>query len=253
MLGDREPRSYSSEWQQGAEAYGTAGFVAQAPAEVRASFLRKTYATLFGGVTIAIGTACALTLFVLTTRNPVLLSLYRAMGSGMGALLTIGAYMVLGMAVSSVARVKGINLLAFAFFTAFTGFVISPLLVYSVATTKSFLIVWQALGLTTVAFGALTGYVLVSGKDFAFMKGFLWTGFWIVLALIIVGIWIPSSAFHLALTCVGLLLFAGFVLYDTSEVMHRMMPDEYVAGALALFVDFINMFVRILRLLTQRN
>ncbi len=74
-----------------------------------------------------------------------------------------------------------------------------------------------------------------------------------LLAFMVAGLFIGSWGFHMGVTCVGLLLFAGFVLYNTSQIMHHMGPDEWVAGALSLFVDFINMFVRILSLLLNRR
>ncbi|MEJ7713178.1 MAG: Bax inhibitor-1 family protein [Pyrinomonadaceae bacterium] len=46
-----------------------------------------------------------------------------------------------------------------------------------------------------------------------------------------------------------LLLFAGFVLYDTSNIINRYPTNEYVAGALSLYLDALNIFLALLRLL----
>jgi FtsH-binding integral membrane protein len=123
----------------------------------------------------------------------------------------------------------------------------------AVIKTQSLVVVWQALGLTLFAFGGLTGYVLVSGKDFSFMKGFIWTGFWILVGFMVVGFFVNSWAYPMGITAAGLLVFAGFVLYDTSEIMHRYQPTQWVAGAFSLFIDFINMFIRVLFLLLGRR
>lgn len=215
----------------------------------RGAFLRKVYSMLTAGVGVTMATAFFMTLNALTNEN----SLVRMVLQGNGMWMLMLAYLALSFGVASVVRVKGINVLAFLFFTAFTGFFISPLLLMGVMKTGSFNIVWQALGLTIFAFGGLTGYVLVSGKDFSFIKGFIWTGFWILLGFMVVGFFIQSWAFHMAITAVGLLVFAGFVLYDTSNIMHRMGPSEWVAGAFSLFIDFINMFIRVLMLLMGRR
>jgi FtsH-binding integral membrane protein len=57
----------------------------------------------------------------------------------------------------------------------------------------------------------------------------------------------------MGVTVGGIALFALFVLYDTSRIMNRLDASEWVAGALSLFVDFINLFIRILSLLSRRR
>jgi len=49
-----------------------------------------------------------------------------------------------------------------------------------------------------------------------------------------------------------LLLFAGFVLYDTSNIIRRYPTNEYVAGALSLYLDAFNIFLALLRILNRR-
>ena len=231
------------------EDFGSAPVVAHISPALRAAFLRKVYLTLTGGVAVAMAVGMFLALSAL--QDPAHFLWKMVQGNGRWMLLL--GYLALSFMVSSVVRIKGVNILAFLAFTAFTGFFISPLLAVSAVITQSLNVIWQALGLTVFAFGGLTGYVLISGKDFSFMKGFVWTGFWILLGFMVMGIWINSWAYHMAITAVGLLVFVGFVLYDTSNIMHRMMPNEWVAGAFSLFIDFINMFIRVLILLTGRR
>jgi FtsH-binding integral membrane protein len=66
-----------------------------------------------------------------------------------------------------------------------------------------------------------------------------------VLNLLIVG----SSALAFAISCGALLLFSGFVLYDTSNIIRRYPTNEYVAGALSLYLDAFNIFMALLRIL----
>ena len=104
--------------------------------------------------------------------------------------------------------------------------------------------------LTVGIFGGLTAYVFVSKKDFSFMRGMVTTGLIVVflaaaLNLFIVG----SSAFAFAVSCAALLLFSGFVLYDTSNIIRRYPTNEYVAGALDLYLDAFNIFLALLRIL----
>lgn len=229
--------------------YGSAEVVANAAPGTRAAFLRKVYATLTAGIGVAMATGILLTLNAVGNPESILWKI--AQGRGMWMLFF--GYLALTFMVGSVVHRKGVNIIAYLFFTAFTGFFISPMLLFAVVKTGGLGVVWQALGLTIFAFGGLTGYVLVSGKDFSFMKGFIWTGFWILVGFMVVGFFVQSWAFHMGVTAAGLLVFAGFVLYDTSRIMLRMGPDAWVAGAFSLFIDFINMFIRVLYLLGGRR
>ena len=49
------------------------------------------------------------------------------------------------------------------------------------------------------------------------------------------------------------MLFSLFILYDTSRIMQTHESDEYVSGALSLYLDFINLFLMILRILSSRR
>lgn len=229
--------------------YGRAQTVATATPAERGAFLRKVYLTLTGGIGVTMATGIALTLSALGNPDNFLWKVMQ----GNGIWMLFLAYLALSFGVGTLVHKRGINVAAYLFFTAFTGLFISPLLLMAVVKTQSLLVVWQALGLTVFTFGGLSGYVLVSGKDFAFMKGFLWTGFWILVGFMVVGFFVQSWAFHMGVTAAGLLVFAGFVLYHTSEIMHRMGPSDWVAGAFTLFIDFINMFIRVLMLLLGRR
>ena len=68
-----------------------------------------------------------------------------------------------------------------------------------------------------------------------------------------VGIFIGSSLFSLGLAVVSLLIFSGYVLYDTQQIIHRYPTNEYIAGALDLFLDAFNIFVALLRILNGRR
>jgi len=47
----------------------------------------------------------------------------------------------------------------------------------------------------------------------------------------------------------GALLFSGYILYDTSVIMHHMGPDDYVMAAISLYLDIINLFLYLLEIL----
>ncbi|RYG62174.1 BAX inhibitor (BI)-1/YccA family protein, partial [bacterium] len=104
--------------------------------------------------------------------------------------------------------------------------------------------------LTTITFGALTAYAFVSKKDFSFMGGILFVG---LIGLVLGGL-ANAFLFHSPLTSYlmawfTLLIFSGYVLYDTSNIMQRYDTKGYCSAALSLFLDFFNMFIAILRIL----
>jgi modulator of FtsH protease len=97
----------------------------------------------------------------------------------------------------------------------------------------------------------LTLYALVSKRDFSFLRGFLSIGLWVVLGAVILGFFVQSSVFSLAVASGGVLLFGGFILYDTSRMLRspedRMDP---VGATISLFLSFLNMFLFLLRIFT---
>lgn len=107
----------------------------------------------------------------------------------------------------------------------------------------------DALFLMATAFGSLTVYVFVSKKDFSAWGGFLMSGLWVLIVAGILGFFIGSSVLDLALASVGIILFLGFVLYDTSKILQGP-QDDAIGDALNLFLDAANLFLDILRILT---
>ena len=212
---------------------------AEAPLAERLGFIRKVYALFFGASLFAVG-AVALgvnvpPLLQFAAEHPFIM-LIVMLGGVMGA--------------QAVRHQPGINLAALFGFTTLTGVVISPAIYFIGQTNPAS--IWQAGLLTVGIFGGLTAYVFVSKKDFSFMRGLLVTGLIVVvlaglLNLLIAG----SSALAFAVSAATLLLFSGFVLYDTSEIIRRYPTNEYVAGALSLYLDAFNIFLALLNLLNS--
>jgi len=112
------------------------------------------------------------------------------------------------------------------------------------------LVVLQALILTATVFASLTSYVFVTKKDFSFLGGGLFA------ALIILIVWgLLNSFFDFGLggrmifSLFGALIFVGYILYDTSLIMHHLGPDDAVVAAITLYLDIINLFLYLLELL----
>ena len=146
---------------------------------------------------------------------------------------------------SFAARKPGLNMVALFSFTTVSGLTLGPLL-YQVGPS----IAAEAFALTAITFAGLSLYVVYSKKDFSFMSGFLMTG----LIVVIVGgllnmFFIQSGMMHFVMSGASVLLFSGFILYDTSNILRYYGTDEYVSATLALYLDVLNLFIALLSIL----
>ena len=226
------------DWQQQPGAWGSYGMetAARASVEERMGFIRKVYALFFAATLFAIGGVLMGLSFTPLLRfafeHPFIM-LFVMLGGVWGA--------------QAVRHVRGLNLLALFVFTTLTGVVISPLIaVISQINPGS---IFAAGVLTVGIFGGLTAYVFVSKKDFSFMRGMVTTGLIVVILAGVLNIFLGSGALGFAVAAATLLLFSGFVLYDTSNIIRRYPTNEYVAGALSLYLDAFNIFLALLRIL----
>lgn len=208
----------------------------------RMGFIRKVYALFFTGVLCAVGA----NLFAIFIAGKALL-LPIAQHPIITFLVLIGAT----FGVSAVRKTPVVNLIAYYAFTALLGVVVAPLMAFVLLKNPTSIL--QAGFLTTAIFGGLTAYVFISKKDFSFMRGFLVTGLMIVLAGVVVNLFFAAGVVSFVVSVLSLVLFSGFVLYDTSNIIHRYSTDEYIAGAMDLFLDAFNIFIALIRLLNGRD
>jgi FtsH-binding integral membrane protein len=228
--------------QQGSpfESSTHARMVADAPAEARLNFIRKTYLLFMASILAAIlaGTLCL--------QVPALQNLAGTILSNpiIALVVIVGA----SFAAQAVSRIEGLNYAALFGFTALIGLIFAPVLRMYETTAPG--IVTQAAFLTTLVFGSLTLYAFLSRKDFSYLGGLLFVG---IIALVVGGLanafFFKSSSGSYWMAWVTVFLFSGFVLYDTSQIIHRYDEKGYCSAALALFLDFFNLFMAILRIL----
>jgi modulator of FtsH protease len=225
-------------WQTPQSGWGSVTTAAQASLSERTSFIRKVYALFFAGILFAIGGVLA------GFAVPELMM-------GVAAHPFIGLLVLMGgvFAAQAVRHTPGLNIVALFGFTALTGLIMSPAMWYFRLTNPASIV--QAGVLTVGIFGGLTAYVFISKKDFSFMRGMVMTGLIIVFLSALLNMFIASSAFGFAVSVAALLLFSGFVLYDTSNIIRRYPVNEYIAGALSLYLDAFNIFLSLLRILNS--
>jgi len=94
----------------------------------------------------------------------------------------------------------------------------------------------------------LSGYALVTKRDFSFLGGFLFAGFMVVLLAVVASLFIQMPALQIMISAAIILLMSGFILYDTSRIVNGG-ETNYVMATIGLFLSLYNIFQSLLFLL----
>ncbi|KAJ1293224.1 hypothetical protein BS78_01G051800 [Paspalum vaginatum] len=141
-----------------------------------------------------------------------------------------------------------INLVLLALFTVCISFVVG----LSCLSAKG-VIVMEAAVITLVVVVGLTGYTFWAAKkgyDFEFLGPFLLVACLILMIYGLVRIIFPMGRTGtMVYGCIAALVFSGFIIYDTDNLIKRFSYDEYVTAAIELYLDIINLFQAILTIL----
>jgi FtsH-binding integral membrane protein len=114
-------------------------------------------------------------------------------------------------------------------------------------------LIGQAAVLTLGAFGILTLYAFVSRRDFSAWGSFLIVGLFVLIGTSILNFFIGNATADLWLAGVAVLLFSGLLVFDTWRLRNQYGPDEYVGAAVNIYLDLLNMFMAILRIMGNRR
>ena len=183
-----------------------------------------------------------------------LFSAVTAMGSmaiGLGHGASLGMWLVsMGLLIFALPRTQNSasGLLVVFAITGLLGASLGPLLNHYLATSNGAALVAQALGGTAIVFFGLSGYALTSRKDFSFMGGFLMVGFLVVILAAVANLFFAVPAASLAISAAVILLMSGFILYDTSRIIHGG-ETNYIRATIGLYISIVNLFTSMLNLL----
>lgn len=167
--------------------------------------------------------------------------------------MVLGVFILAGWGATHVAhRVESKN----AQYAAFAAFIVLESLIFApmlfIASVRAPGIIDSAAGVTVLGCVGLIATVMVTRKDFSFLRGMMVWLFFLALAAIV-----GSLIFGFELGTwfsVAMIGFAGAaVLYDTSNILHHYPQDKYVAASMQLFASIAMMFWYILRLFMSRN
>jgi len=220
-------------------------------AELQRSFLMRVYAWMTFGLFVTAGAALA------TLTIPGILDL-----------LVSNTFVFIGLIVAELAVVivlsaaigklsPAIAGLLFTGYAALTGITLSILML--VYTTSSIAVTF---GVTAATFGIMTVFGYTTQRDLTKLGSLLIMGLVGMILASIVNMFLANSAIYWITTFIGILIFVGLVAYDTQKLKRMSLTlgeDGQVAqkasilGALALYLDFINLFLLLIRLLGRRR
>lgn len=166
-------------------------------------------------------------------------------GVGLGCLI---AGFVMGMFVLPRTAKSGAGILVIFAITGLLGFALGPTLQYYLATPNGPKVIATAFGGTAIIFLALSGYALMSKRDFSFMGGFLIAGMITAIVAIIANMFLQIPALSLAISAAIIMLMSGFILFDTSRIM-RGGETNYIMATYGIFLSIFNIFIHLLSLL----
>lgn len=120
--------------------------------------------------------------------------------------------------------------------------------------------IFQVFGITAVMFLSMSLYGYTTKKDLTSMGGFLLMGLIGLIVASIINVFMQSAAFDFAISVIGVLIFVGLTAYDTQkikEIYYQTSGEDRAKagtmGALALYLDFVNLMLYLLKLVGQRK
>ncbi|XP_031559353.1 protein lifeguard 4-like [Actinia tenebrosa] len=123
---------------------------------------------------------------------------------------------------------------------------------YTLGTLVTFfdkMIVLEAFGMTAATTIALTMYTFQSKRDYSSWGAGLFTVLWILICAGFMQFFFQSEVLEMAYAVTGAVLFSAFIVFDTHMLMHKTSPEEYIMASINLYLDIINLFIHILRIL----
>jgi FtsH-binding integral membrane protein len=108
-----------------------------------------------------------------------------------------------------------------------------------------------------VLFGVMSVYGYFTKKDLSNLGSLLFVGLIAIIIASVVNIFIGSTVFQMVISAIAIIIFLGLTAYDTQRIREMLSLDQTgnaeVAGALTLYLNFINLFINLLQLFGERK
>jgi modulator of FtsH protease len=209
---------------------------ALAPAATANRVLRNTYWLL--ALTLLFSAGAAALTAVLSLPHP-------------GVVITlIGYFGLLFLTVRL--RNSALGLVSIFALTGFMGYTLGPIISHYLAMPNGHQVVMMAMGGTAAIFLGMSAYATTSRRDFNFLGGFLMAGIIVAFLAGLGAIFFAVPALALTVSAAFVLLMAGLILYQTSQIIHGG-ETNYIMATVTLYVSIYNLFTSLLHLLGVFN
>jgi len=214
--------------------------VAGADKAIRMGFLRKVYGLLATQLTITtmIAGACLFTPQIKETIHAYPGFVLVAFVASIGLLIALHIKR----------KESPLNLVLLALFTVVQAYTLGV-----VVTFYEVSVVLQAFFLTCAVVAGLTAFTFQTKRDFSSWGAGLMAGLWILILGGFMQIFVGGEFTETAMAVGGALLFSGFIIYDTQMIMTRVSPEDYIIATIELYLDIVNLFIEILKILEKVN
>lgn len=162
----------------------------------------------------------------------------------------LGAFLSLGLIVALIAyghKYPTNYYLLFAF-TLCESFTVGNIVTFYKVSS-----VLEAFFLTCGVTLALTAYTFQSKRDFSSWGASLFAALWVLIIISFMQLCFPADLYGRGLAAGGAILFSLFLIFDTHMIMKKFSPEDYILATITLYLDIINIFVHILRVMGERR
>jgi uncharacterized protein len=230
-----QPQQQQPAWVEGRTAQ---------TAEREREFIRSVYGWMFGGLLLT----AAASLWVVMSP-----AMQRIVSSTWLFLVIAELGIVFFLSFRIMKMSAGAAAAAFLVFSLLNGLTLSA--IFFVYTTAS---IFQAFVSAGAMFGAMSVYGYVTKRDLTSWGSFFFMGLIGILITMVINFFLKSSALGYAISIIGVFVFLGLTAYDTQKLKSyatatEMRENLAVIGALALYLDFVNLFLMLLRLFGNRR
>ncbi len=237
-------------------AYSQPGAASEARQSLVATFMRGVYQWMCLGLLLTAGLAW------FTLSSEAMLSLLVRPEGGLTMLywgLLIGELILVFVLIARIGKMSATSATAmFLGYSALNGITISMIVaMYTVSSVASTFLVCAGM------FGIMSVYGMTTKKDLTSWGSFLMMGLIGIILASLVNFFLQSTMMHYIIGYAGVLIFTGLTAYDTQKLkeMGATMPLNdgtavrrgMILGALTLYLDFINLFLMLLRVMGDRR
>ncbi len=210
-------------------------------------FLSKVFGWMFIGLLITFGTG-----FLVSSNENMLINILS--GPGLAVILIMELLLVIFLSARIAKMSSSVAKASFILYSFVNGLFFSTYFVEFEISSLIFVFL-----ITAIIFGIFALIGATTKLDLTKMGTYLLMGLIGIIICGVINIFVGSSSFDFILSVVGVILFLGYTAYDVKMIMNSdkfsMIPEENLAiyGALELYLDFINLFIRLIEFFGKRN